>query len=547
VNNGPVIDYAGTVGVTGGVITAHGGRVVLEFPPGAVSVDTDIRVSPLANVGVPGALTPTAFDFGPDGTVFASAVTLTLSYNQSDIPAGVDETNDLLMVTSSHTTAEFVPVAGSIVDPVANTISATISGFSSFWIALPNCTFAGGLDPWCPPMCELPAPTYPDDPGGTLDTSFGTAGKLSFDLGPAGTTGISDLLIDDSGRLLLGASALRMAVIRILPNGEGRDPSFGDGGVALAYTQNEDSQGISIALRTDGRIILMGVRQPPGGGLNLMLARFMTDGTLDASFANDGILIDLRQGNTGAGQVATLPDGRILVTDAGERSIYQFLGDGSPDQSFGVDGIAEDPGFVGRPMLRRATGDWLLALGTGARVVDAQGTIGILYANAGPSGSPRTFEEIAGGQYVMGGFQKLDAGPFGPSDLWAARFRPGSESGSLQSDPCFAGNGAGTYDFGRDEIGGSLAVQSDGRIVLGGATHEQGNDDDDLFVARIRPDGVVDAGFGDNGIVFLDFGGDESGGSVAIDDQGRIVVAGSSRTGDPLFGDRVGVVARILP
>ena len=44
-----------------------------------------------------------------------------------------------------------------------------------------------------------------------------------------------------------------------------------------------------------------------------------------------------------------------------------------------------------------------------------------------------------------------------------------------------------------------------------------------------------------------DSGGDEAGGSVAIDDQGRIVVAGSSRVGDPTSGDRYGVVARLLP
>jgi hypothetical protein len=39
----------------------------------------------------------------------------------------------------------------------------------------------------------------------------------------------------------------------------------------------------------------------------------------------------------------------------------------------------------------------------------------------------------------------------------------------------------------------------------------------------------------------------KSGGSIAIDDQGRIVVAGSSRVGDPISGDRYGVVARLLP
>ena len=90
------------------------------------------------------------------------------------------------------------------------------------------------------------------------------------------------------------------------------------------------------------------------------------------------------------------------------------------------------------------------------------------------------------------------------------------------------------------------AVQSDGRIVVAGATGDRG-DDDDLFVVRIRPEGELDAEFGTDGIVYIDFGGDEAGGSVAIDDQGRIVVAGSSRVGDPISGDRYGVIARLLP
>jgi uncharacterized delta-60 repeat protein len=235
----------------------------------------------------------------------------------------------------------------------------------------------------------------------------------------------------------------------------------------------------------------------------------------------------------------------VLVTDAVTRMIQQFLSDGSPDPAFGTDGIAVAmPEFAAVPIVRRATGDWLLGGGTGVRVVGAQGAAGILYANAGPAGSPGSFQEIAGGRYVMGARTPALIGD--PADVWVARFRPGDEPGSLESDPCFAGNGAGVYDFGGNELGVDTAVQSDGRILVAGATGDRG-DDDDLFVVRIRPDGEIDAEFGTDGIVYIDFGGDEAGGSVAIDDQGRIVVAGSSRVGDPISGDRYGVIARLLP
>ena len=160
-----------------------------------------------------------------------------------------------------------------------------------------------------------------------------------------------------------------------------------------------------------------------------------------------------------------------------------------------------------------------------------------------------SFHEIPGGGYVLGGFRQGDGGVFRPA---AARFQPGDEAGSLEADICFGvdefetGTGVRIYNFGDSARATDAAVQADGRILLVGATTDRG-DDDDLFVIRIRPDGEIDAGFGSEGIVYLDFGGDEQDGSVAIDDQGRIVVAGSSRVGNSITGDRFGVVARLLP
>jgi uncharacterized delta-60 repeat protein len=549
----PALDYAGTIGPAGGVISAHIGRVVLDFSPGAVSEDIDIRVSLLANVGVPGVITPTAFDFGPDGASFSAPVTLTLTYDEADLPAGIDESTDLFILGTSHTTGELVPVPGSVTDPVANTVSAPISGFSTHGIAI-QCLPNTVLLPWCPPICTDTPPPSADDPGGELDPSFGTNGIFTFELGLAGATGVDDLLIDDQGRMLLAAERARMGVARILPDGEGFDPGFGVDGFAQLPSGEADNTPRSIALRTDGRIILHGAQQPPGGGLYLQIARFLPDGAPDPSFGQDGVLLDLRQRITLSGDLATLPDGRILVVDAGARSLYQFLPEGQPDPSFGVDGIATNSTlFAGTRLLRRATGDSLLALGGRTIVeVDAQGNPGRLFSSLANGFSVLGFHEIPGGGYVIGGTRQIGFGLDIEFRAAVARFQPGNEPGSLEPDICFGvdefetGSGIRTYTFGGSERVGGSAVQPDGRIVLVGATTDR-DDDDDLFVIRIRPDGEIDAGFGTDGIVYLDFGGDEADGSVAIDDQGRIVVAGSSRVGDRLTGDRFGVVARLLP
>ena len=210
--------------------------------------------------------------------------------------------------------------------------------------------------------------------------------------------------------------------------------------------------------------------------------------------------------------------------------------------------MATAPEFAGTPIVRRATADWLLGAGGSLRGVDPQGTPGVFYPNAGPGGRPGAIQEIAGGGYVLGGRTAALIGD--PVDVWVARLQPGDEPGSLESDLCFAAGGAGVYDFGGSEVGFDSVVQSDGRILVAGSTNDDDENDpdqDDLFVVRIRPDGQLDQGFGDNGIVYIDFGGDEENGSIAIDEQGRIVVAGSSVVGDPISGERYGVVARLLP
>lgn len=545
-NNGPVIDYAGTVGTQGGVIEAHRGRVVLEFSEGAVSEDTFIRVSPLANVGVPGMVTPTAFDFGPDGAVFDAPVTLTLAYNQSEVPDGFDETQFVLLGTS-HETGELVPVPGSTVDPDANTISATISGFSTYGMAISNCTLEGNpLLPWCPPRCGLVPPTYPDDPGGELDPSFGTDGTFTVDLGAnAGNTDVRDLIIDDEDRLLIAAQVVRASVIGVLPDGEGLDPSFGDEGVAR-YTDTTNSLVMSMALRTDGRILLYGLRQPAGGGLNLLLARFLRNGELDPSFGEDGVVLDLRQERlSGGGDVATLPDGRVLVFDA--FGLYRFLEDGSADPSFGIEGLVvpENFGTVSN-VLRRANDEWIGTWAQNIQVINSDGSAGPLYRGQLGGASVGGFEEIGGGLYVLGGSRRSGSGPDATSEVYAARVRPGDEPGSLEFDPCFGGTGSRTYSFGESAAGADSAVQADGRVVIvGGASTDRG--DSDLVVVRIRPDGEIDRGFGNDGIVYLDFGGDDTGRAVAIDDEGRIVVVGTSLVGDRLLGERTVVMARLLP
>jgi uncharacterized delta-60 repeat protein len=93
-------------------------------------------------------------------------------------------------------------------------------------------------------------------------------------------------------------------------------------------------------------------------------------------------------------------------------------------------------------------------------------------------------------------------------------------------DPSFGGDGRVTTAFTHGGFANAVAVQGDGRIVVAGCA---GGEDSsgDIAVARYLPDGTLDPTFGDDGTVVTSIGtGFEEATAVALDDQGRIVVTG---------------------
>jgi len=91
-------------------------------------------------------------------------------------------------------------------------------------------------------------------------------------------------------------------------------------------------------------------------------------------------------------------------------------------------------------------------------------------------------------------------------------------------------HGAATYDSGGDESGYAVAIQSDGKIVVAGISDN--GTDFDVLVIRYNTDGSLDTGFGINGVVTYDSGGvNDYGYALAIQSDGRIVVGGIRHNG----------------
>ena len=75
----------------------------------------------------------------------------------------------------------------------------------------------------------------------------------------------------------------------------------------------------------------------------------------------------------------------------------------------------------------------------------------------------------------------------------------------------------------------SAVLQVDGKIVVAGMAFN--GTDTDVAVWRFNTDGSLDTGFGLNGRVLVGIGNDDEGYAVALDADGRIVVAGGSYNG----------------
>ena len=80
----------------------------------------------------------------------------------------------------------------------------------------------------------------------------------------------------------------------------------------------------------------------------------------------------------------------------------------------------------------------------------------------------------------------------------------------------------------------TISIQADGRIVVAGVKNNPGTDDD-FVVARYNHDGSPDTSFGADGQVATDFGGYDVPVSLAIQADGKIVVGGV-RIGVSIFG-----------
>lgn len=205
---------------------------------------------------------------------------------------------------------------------------------------------------------------------GTLDTSFGTGGMVSTAVGGNESDPWS-LAVQPDGKIVVAGTAwdgsrFDFGVVRYSSDGT-LDSSFGDGGIVTTPIGSGDDGAYEVALQSDGKILVSGDSSGTGA-----LVRYNADGTLDTSFGQDGVA--LVPAAAVLYKPVAQPNGYIIVgADIGELygggfgfGLVRFLPDGQLDTTFNKTGYAKAPGFtgLGEAVAVGPDGDYMLA-GTG--------------------------------------------------------------------------------------------------------------------------------------------------------------------------------------
>lgn len=181
---------------------------------------------------------------------------------------------------------------------------------------------------------------------GSLDTSFGTNGRVFTDLSSSSTDFAQDgIQLSDNKLLVAGYTTLNGTdnlLVKYLPNGT-LDVSFGTNGISILKFGSNKSQVRKIATQSDGKIIIAGRSGPSTAYATV--ARVNTDGTLDTTFGTNGITTKISGSESDIQSLHVLPDNKIIVVgyvlnNNSDIQVIKLNADGSFDTNFGTNGVA---------------------------------------------------------------------------------------------------------------------------------------------------------------------------------------------------------------
>ena len=386
---------------------------------------------------------------------------------------------------------------------------------------------------------------------GTLDTTFDSDGKVTTRIGTNNDVANAMAIQSDNKIVLAGYSYIGsnedFSLARYNSDGS-LDTSFDtDGKVTTAIGSNADVIR-SVAIQSDGKIVVVG-HTYDGSQFDFALARYNSNGSLDTTFNTTGkITTPIGPANNSAFSMAIQGDGKIIAAGFANNgsnddfALARYNSDGSLDTSFDSDGqvtTAMGPGNDAIRSIVIQNDGKILAVGNASNGTNfdfaiarynANGSLDTSFDTDGklltPIGSGTDYAMSVAiqsdGKIVAAGYSYNGA----DNDFALARY---SSNGSL--DTTFNTTGKITTPIGSaNNSGFSMAIQSDGKIVVAGFSYNGSNDD--FALARYNSDGSLDTSFDSDGKYTAEFGsGNDVANVVAVQSDGKIVTAGYSYNG----------------
>jgi uncharacterized delta-60 repeat protein len=505
-----------------------------------------------------------------NSTIFVNSVELTANITVSD--TAIIANFDIQVLNSDGRggkgTELFAVTAKGSGGGCTNLALSPSSSTTEYITLSPVWSFPVASDATCSPASIV---------SGSLDTCFGGTGIVASSISPPNWAVEVQMQADGKSVVALhganpSGSGSDFYAVRYDSDGN-LDTTFGTGGlVRIQFTSCADAEHIAaVALQSDGKILLAGSAYIKSNTYGFAVARLNPDGSLDSSFGNGGRVFFGFSSSAVLRAMVLQPDSRIVLvgSQSSDFAVARINANGTLDNTFGTGGkvvvqtvksntdgvgganavtlqsINNEERIVvggGRPSTSRLSRDFAIMRFTPSGALDTSfGSGGQVFTDF--YGYMDRVDElvIVGNSIVAGGMARRSTATEG-ADFGLVKYRVDG-----QLDSTFGIGGKVVTDIlGTQNYIEGMAIQPDGKIVAAGAASP------DIFtgdfaLVRYNPDGSLDTSFGPggNGVVLTDFSSRDGGtGGVALQADGRIVIAGSAGTSS---NTTYVVLARYMP